>query len=122
MRPLKGAEFGLFFNQGQCCCAGSRVFVEESIHGEFIERVVARAQQRKLGNPFDEETTQGPQIDSDQFQKIMDYIERGKHAGANCASLVANVKVTQVFMFSQRSLIRSQMTWISRPMKSLAQS
>lgn len=81
---IAGAEFGLFFNQGQCCCAGSRLFVEQSIHAEFVERVVARASERQLGNPFDLNTTQGPQIDADQFQKIMDYIERGKRAGAKC--------------------------------------
>ncbi len=83
---IDGAEFGLFFNQGQCCCAGSRLFVEDSIHEQFVERVVARAQERQLGNPFDPATTQGPQIDADQFNKIMDYIERGKNAGADCVT------------------------------------
>ncbi len=83
---IAGAEFGLFFNQGQCCCAGSRLFVEESIHEEFVKRLVARAQERKLGNPFDPATTQGPQIDADQFNKILDYIERGKNAGATCVT------------------------------------
>jgi aldehyde dehydrogenase (NAD+) len=81
---ITGAEFGLFFNQGQCCCAGSRLFVEESVHDEFVEKVVARAKQRRLGNPFDPETTQGPQVDADQFNKILDYIERGRKAGADC--------------------------------------
>lgn len=81
---IQGAEFGLFFNQGQCCCAGSRLFVEKSIHKDFVKELSARARQRKLGDPFDPHTTQGPQIDGDQFNKIMDYIERGKKAGADC--------------------------------------
>ena len=81
-----GAEFGLFFNQGQCCCAGSRLFVEESIHDEFVERIVQRAQQRVLGNPFDVETNQGPQIDQAQLDKIMSYIDRGQAQGANCVT------------------------------------
>ena len=81
---VAGAEFGLFFNQGQCCCAGSRLFVEESIHDEFVERVVARASQRVLGNPFDTETDQGPQVDKAQFDKIMYYIGRGNAQGADC--------------------------------------
>ncbi len=81
-----GAEFGLFFNQGQCCCAGSRLFVEESVHDEFVERIVQRAQQRVLGNPFDVETNQGPQIDQAQFDKIMGYIDRGQSQGANCVT------------------------------------
>ncbi len=81
-----GAEFGLFFNQGQCCCAGSRLFVEESIHDKFVERIVQRAQQRVLGNPFDVETDQGPQIDQAQVDKIMSYIDRGQSQGANCVT------------------------------------
>lgn len=81
---VAGAEFGLFFNQGQCCCAGSRLFVEEKVHAEFVSKVVARAKQRKLGNPLDLETTQGPQVDADQFNKIMSYIDKGKSEGAQC--------------------------------------
>ena len=81
---VAGAEFGLFFNQGQCCCAGSRLFVEQSIHDQFVEKVVARARMRKLGDPFDTSTTQGPQVDSDQFHKIMSYIDKGKTEGAQC--------------------------------------
>jgi aldehyde dehydrogenase (NAD+) len=81
-----GAEFGLFFNQGQCCCAGSRLFVEESVHDEFVERIVQRAQQRVLGNPFDIETNQGPQVDKAQFDKILSYIGKGQSQGANCVT------------------------------------
>ncbi|MEQ9408497.1 MAG: aldehyde dehydrogenase family protein [Fuerstiella sp.] len=83
---ISGAEFGLFFNQGQCCCAGSRLFVEDAIHEEFVERMVARASQRVLGNPFDGETTQGPQVDREQFDKIMRYIDSGNQQGANCVT------------------------------------
>src|SRR5690606_32755953 len=79
---VTGTEFGLFFNQGQCCCAGSRVFVEEKIHSEFVERLVERAKNRKVGDPFDPETMQGPQVDQAQFDKILSYIEKGKQAGA----------------------------------------
>jgi len=81
-----GAEFGLFFNQGQCCCAGSRLFVEESVHDEFVERVIQRAQQRVLGNPFDTETNQGPQVDKAQFDKILSYISKGQAQGASCVT------------------------------------
>jgi aldehyde dehydrogenase (NAD+) len=81
---VAGTEFGLFFNQGQCCCAGSRVFVEEKIHDEFVEKLVKRAKGRKLGDPFDPETVQGPQVDEDQFDKILGYIDKGKESGAKC--------------------------------------
>jgi aldehyde dehydrogenase (NAD+) len=83
---VAGAEFGLFFNQGQCCCAGSRLFVEEKIHAEFVEKIVDRAAQRKVGDPFDPATMQGPQVDQAQFDKIMSYIEKGKAAGAACVT------------------------------------
>ena len=81
---VAGAEFGLFFNQGQCCCAGSRLFVEQSIHDKFVEKIVARAKTRQLGDPFDPKTTQGPQVDADQFKKILSYIDKGKSEGAQC--------------------------------------
>lgn len=81
---ITGSEFGLFFNQGQCCCAGSRLFVEESIHDEFVERVVARAKERVLGDPLSNETTQGPQVDQTQMDKILSFIEKGEAQGAHC--------------------------------------
>lgn len=79
---VAGTEFGLFFNQGQCCCAGSRVFVQEKIHEEFVDKLVRRAAQRKLGDPLDPDTTQGPQVDRDQFDKILSYVAKGDKAGA----------------------------------------
>lgn len=83
---ITGAEFGLFFNQGQCCCAGSRVFVEESVKEQFVDRIVERAANRKVGNPFDTSTMQGPQVDQAQFDKIMSYIEKGRSGGAACVT------------------------------------
>jgi aldehyde dehydrogenase (NAD+) len=79
---IKGAHFGLYFNQGQCCCAGSRVFVEERIHDEFVNRVAELNRRTKLGNPLDLTTEQGPQVDRNQFDKIMGLIESGKREGA----------------------------------------
>lgn len=81
---VAGAEFGLFFNQGQCCCAGSRVFVEDSLHEQFVSKLVDRVSSRKVGDPFDMETEQGPQVDQTQFDKILSYIDKGKSAGADC--------------------------------------
>src|SRR5690606_17741012 len=79
---VEGSFFGLFFNQGQCCCAGSRLFVEEKIHGEFVDRIVAKAKSRKVGDPFSKDTQQGPQVSEEQFDKVMGYIESGKQQGA----------------------------------------
>lgn len=79
-----GAHFGLYFNQGQCCCAGSRVFVEEKIHAAFIDKVAAINKSRKLGDPLDPVTEQGPQVDRAQFEKILKFIDSGKKQGAKC--------------------------------------
>jgi len=79
---IEGAHFALFFNQGQCCCAGSRLFVEEKAYDEFVEKSVARAKNRTVGDPFDSKTEQGPQVDDIQFEKVMSYIDAGKREGA----------------------------------------
>ncbi len=73
-------------HQGQCCCAGSRLFVEEKIHDKFVDKLVAMNKSRKLGDPFDPETEQGPQVDKAQFDKIMHYIRIGENEGAPSAS------------------------------------
>ena len=82
-QAIEGAHFALFFNQGQCCCAGSRLFVEEKCYDEFVERSVARAKKRTVGDPFDRKTEQGPQVDEAQFDKVMSYIDSGKKEGAS---------------------------------------
>ncbi|XP_048232763.1 benzaldehyde dehydrogenase, mitochondrial [Ricinus communis] len=76
------AHFALFFNQGQCCCAGSRTFVHERVYDEFIEKAKARALKRVVGDPFKGGVEQGPQIDSEQFEKILKYIRSGVESGA----------------------------------------
>lgn len=79
---VEGAYFGLFFNQGQCCCAGSRLFVEEKIHDQFVEKILKKAKSQKVGDPFDPQTTQGPQVSQEQCDRIMGYIDAGKKDGA----------------------------------------
>ncbi len=79
---VEGSHFALFFNQGQCCCAGSRVFVEEKVYDEFVSRSTERAKRRVVGNPLDKKTEQGPQVDKDQFEKVLSYVESGKKEGA----------------------------------------
>ncbi|KAK4304831.1 hypothetical protein Pmani_023235 [Petrolisthes manimaculis] len=79
---VEQSHFGIFFNQGQCCCAGSRIFVEESVYDEFVERSVERAKVRTVGDPFDMKTEQGPQVDGEQMNKILELIDSGKKEGA----------------------------------------
>ncbi|MBI1915808.1 MAG: aldehyde dehydrogenase family protein [Planctomycetes bacterium] len=79
---VEGAYFGLFFNQGQCCCAGSRLFVEDKVHDQLVEKLVKKAKARKVGDPFQADTEQGPQVSQEQFDKVMGFIEVGKKEGA----------------------------------------
>ena len=81
-QAIEGSHFALFFNQGQACCAGSRLFVEDKVYDEFVDKSVARANRRTVGDPFDASTEQGPQIDSIQFDKVMSYIDSGSREGA----------------------------------------
>lgn len=75
-------NFGIYFNHGQCCCAGSRVLVHESIYEQFLDKFKVHADQNKVGDPMDPKTFQGPQISQLQFDRIMGYINQGKQAGA----------------------------------------
>ncbi|XP_035508281.1 aldehyde dehydrogenase family 1 member A3 [Morone saxatilis] len=79
---VEETQKGAFYNQGQCCTAASRVFVEESIHEEFVRRSIENAKKIVIGDPLDPRTSHGPQIDRQQFDKIMDLIESGKKEGA----------------------------------------
>jgi aldehyde dehydrogenase (NAD+) len=79
---VAGSFFGLFFNQGQCCCAGSRLFVEDKIHDEFVEKIVRKAKSYKVGDPFDPDTQQGPQVSQEQCDRVMSFINAGKSEGA----------------------------------------
>lgn len=75
-------NFGIYYNHGQICCAGSRIFVQEGIYDKFLEAFKKRAQQNKVGDPFQEDTFQGPQVSQLQYDRIMSYIDSGKSEGA----------------------------------------
>jgi aldehyde dehydrogenase (NAD+) len=79
---LSWVNFGIYYNHGQACCAGSRILVHEDIYEKFLERFKQRAQQNKVGDPFAPDSFQGPQISKAQFDRILGYIDQGKAAGA----------------------------------------
>lgn len=79
---IEGAHLGLFLNQGQCCTAGSRLFVENKCYEEFVARTIERARNRVVGDPFDLKTEQGPQISQVQLDRVLHYIEAGMREGA----------------------------------------
>ena len=81
-QAVAGAFHAIYFHGGQCCTAGSRLFVEEKIHQEFVERLAEKAKERKLGDPLDPKTEQGPQVSQEQMDKILGYVELGQKQGA----------------------------------------
>jgi aldehyde dehydrogenase (NAD+) len=85
-QAVAGAFHAIYLHGGQCCTAGSRLFVEERIHREFVERLAERARERKLGDPLDEGTEQGPQVSREQMDKVLHYIELGREEGATLAT------------------------------------
>jgi len=70
-------------NHGQCCCAGTRHFVHEDIYDEFVREATALASKRRVGDPWQEETVQGPQVSQRQFDSVMRMIGAGKSEGAS---------------------------------------
>jgi aldehyde dehydrogenase (NAD+) len=79
---VAGAFHAIYFHGGQCCTAGSRLFVEEKIRSEFVAKLAEKAGERRLGDPLDESTQQGPQVSQEQLDKIMGYIDLGQKQGA----------------------------------------
>ena len=79
---MDGLQLGILFNQGQVCCAGSRVFVQESIYDKFVEEAVKHFNQVKVGVPWEQDVQMGSQINERQLEKILSYIEIGKKEGA----------------------------------------
>ncbi len=81
-QAVAGAFHAIYFHGGQCCTAGSRLFVEKKIHQDFVERLAEKAKERKLGDPLDPTTEQGPQVSQEQMDKILGYCDRGQKEGA----------------------------------------
>ncbi|NBW99368.1 aldehyde dehydrogenase family protein, partial [bacterium] len=79
---VNGAMRGIFFNQGEVCCAGSRLFIEQKVHDEFLAKLKAKAEKMVVGNPLDPKTQMGAQVSKEQFDKILGYIEQGTKEGA----------------------------------------
>lgn len=79
---VQQSHVGVFLNQGQCCIAGTRMFVDEKVYAEVVEKSTKLAKERVVGNPMDKGTKQGTQIDKAQFDKVMNFIDHGKRQGA----------------------------------------
>ncbi|HLH60688.1 MAG TPA: aldehyde dehydrogenase family protein [Ktedonobacteraceae bacterium] len=79
---VKGASFAIFFNHGQCCSAGSRLYVEREVFDEVVEGVAEQAKKIRLGPGFDPNTDMGPLVSDEQLRRVTGYLESGISGGA----------------------------------------
>jgi acyl-CoA reductase-like NAD-dependent aldehyde dehydrogenase len=82
-QAVNGAMMGIFFNQGQVCCAGSRLFVEAGVKDQFLDRLKEKSSKIKVGDPMDQTTMMGPQVSQEQLDRIKSYMDIGRSEGAN---------------------------------------
>ena len=78
---VEWAMIGIFFNQGEVCCAGSRIIIEESIHDAFVKRFAERANAMTIGNPLDN-PDMGPMVSEGQLNDVLAYVKKGVDEGA----------------------------------------
>jgi acyl-CoA reductase-like NAD-dependent aldehyde dehydrogenase len=90
---LRGALTGIFYNKGEVCAAGSRLFLEEKIHDDFMGKLVERAKSLKVGDPLDKATRMGPVVSAQQMETVLSYIEAGKKEGAKLVAGGGRAKV-----------------------------
>jgi phenylacetaldehyde dehydrogenase len=83
---IPGAASGIFFNQGQCCCAGSRLYVEKDVFDKVIEGISASAKKIRVGSGLDPKTQMGPLVSEEQLNRVCGYLESGFSQGAKAAA------------------------------------
>jgi phenylacetaldehyde dehydrogenase len=83
---IPGAASGIFFNHGQCCCAGSRLYVEKAVYDQVVEGVAERAKKIRVGSGLDPTTHMGPLVSEEQLNRVCGYLEAGIAEGAKAAA------------------------------------
>jgi phenylacetaldehyde dehydrogenase len=83
---IAGAASAIFFNHGQCCCAGSRLFIESSIFDKVVEGVSARAEKIRVGPGMEKSTDMGPLVSAEQLNRVCSYLESGFAEGAKATA------------------------------------
>src|SRR5690606_1294128 len=81
---IEGLVDGIWFNQGQVCCAGSRLLVQEGIAEDFYARVKQRMSRLRVGDPLDKNTDIGPLVDTSQLDRVAGLVSTGAKQGATC--------------------------------------
>ena len=102
-KAIEGAQIGILFNQGQVCCAGSRIFVQEGIYNTFLEKLAEAFKKIKVGDPTKMETQMGAQINEGQLNKICACVDAGVKEGARV--LVGGKRYGEKGAFMQPTLL-----------------
>ncbi|WP_150538690.1 aldehyde dehydrogenase family protein [Actinobacillus vicugnae] len=90
-KALEGAQKGILFNQGQVCCAGSRIFVQEGIYDKFVAALAEEFRKVKVGLPWEDDTQMGAQVNAGQLNTILKYVNIGEQEG--CRIITGGKKV-----------------------------
>ncbi|WP_206886469.1 aldehyde dehydrogenase family protein [Alicyclobacillus mali (ex Roth et al. 2021)] len=110
-RAVPGALMGIMFNQGQVCCAGSRLFIQKKAYDNVVSELVNLAKNIKQGPGLDQETQMGPLVSDEQERRVLGYIESGIEEGAEV--LTGGGKATERGYFVQPTIfanVRDDMT------------
>src|SRR5258708_18929903 len=83
---IPGAASAIFFNHGQCCCAGSRLYVERPVFDRVVEGVAAKAKKIRVGSGLEPDTSMGPLVSEEQLQRVCNYLEIGLSEGATAVA------------------------------------
>ncbi|MGH8011242.1 MAG: aldehyde dehydrogenase family protein [Candidatus Binataceae bacterium] len=85
-QAVSNAMMGVFYNSGQVCAAGTRVFVQRETYDQFLEQFTRFSESMTVGDPFDPKTKMGPLVSHEQFERVKRYLELGKQEGAKVAT------------------------------------
>ncbi len=102
---VKGAYNGIFYGKGEVCAAGSRLFVEETVHDEMVERLVERTKKLAPGDPLDPRTRLGALVSGKQRETVLSYVEAGRQEGARVASGGAAAAIGGKGFFMQPTIL-----------------
>jgi phenylacetaldehyde dehydrogenase len=84
-QAVEGAASAIYFNHGQCCCAGSRLFIEQKVYDKVMPKLIDYSRQVRLGPGLDPATQMGPLVSSEQFERVNGFLTAGKKEGAKVA-------------------------------------
>ena len=99
---IAGTASAIFYNMGQCCTAGSRLFAHKKVFDKIVDGLTSEAAKLKIGHGLDPTTTLGPLVSDEQHEKVLGYIDSGRSEGAEVVTGGGGVGDTRLFRASRR--------------------